>query len=89
MNQYNWYKTQAKNSQIRWQNRMNTIKTGLSIFGMGDNLNTARLNNFYAKMRLNDAWADAGKAQAAEAKIPTSWNGNYVGWNSSRGIIQC
>lgn len=81
MNQYNWYQTQAKNSQIRWNNRMNIIKTGLSIYGMGDNLNTAQLGNFYAKMKLSDAWADAGKAASNLAKIPTSWVGNYLSHN--------
>lgn len=76
MNQYNWYQTQARNSQIRWNNRMNTIKTGLSIFGMGDNLNTARLNNFYARMRLNDAWADACREQSTLKQVP-NYNGEY------------
>ena len=82
MNQYNWYQTQAKNSQIRWNNRMNIIKTGLSLYGMGDNLKTAQLGNFYAKLRNADAWADAGKAQVAEreTKLPQSWSG-YMGYS--------
>ena len=81
MNQYNWYQTQAKNSQIRWQNRMNTIKTGLALYGMGDNLNTAQLGNFYAKMKLSDAWADAGTTQAEAAAIPTNWTGRHLTYN--------
>lgn len=84
MNQYNWYQTQAKNSQIRWQNRINTIETALDVYGMGDKLKTAKLGNFYAAQRNADAWADAGTAQAevAQAKPLTSWTG-FMGnsWN--------
>lgn len=78
MNQYNWYQTQAQNSQIRWQNRMNMIKTGLSLYGMGDNLATGQLQNYYARLRNADAWADVGSAQSAEAAVPTSWMGMYL-----------
>ena len=87
MNQYNWYQTQAKNSQIRWQNRMNTINTALSMYGMGDSLRTSQLGNFYAKLRNADAWADVGAAQTKEASIPTSWSGFYVNWNNTKGMF--
>lgn len=78
MNQYNWYQTQAKNSEIRWNNRMNMLKTGLSIYGMQDNLATGQLQNYYARLRNADAWSDASQAQSQEAAIPTSWTGMYL-----------
>lgn len=78
MNQYNWYQTQAKNSEIRWNNRMNTFKLGLSIYGMQDNLATGQLQNYYAKLKNADAWSDAKSAQSAEAAVPTSWTGMYL-----------
>lgn len=81
MNQYNWYQTQARNSQMRWNNRLNFIKTGLSIYGMGDQLSTASLTNFYAKLRNADAWADVGAAEEQAAKIPSSWTGNFLSFN--------
>lgn len=78
MNQYNWYQTQAKNSEIRWNNRMNTLKLGLSIYGMKDDLATGQLRNYYAKLKNADAWSDANQAQSQEAAVPTSWTGMYL-----------
>lgn len=78
MNQYNWYQTQAKNSEIRWNNRMNTFKLGLSIYGMKDDLATGQLRNYYAKLKNADAWSDANQAQSQEAAVPTSWTGMYL-----------
>lgn len=78
MNQYNWYQTQAKNSEIRWNNRKNMINMGLSIYGMQNNLATGQLQNYYAGLENADAWAAASSAQSAEASIPTSWKGMYV-----------
>lgn len=78
MNQYNWYQTQAKNSEIRWNNRMNMLRTGLSIYGMQDNLSTGQLQNYYARLRNADAWYDASQAQSQEASVPTSWTGMYL-----------
>lgn len=74
MNQYNWYQTQAKNSEIRWNNRMNMLKTGLSIYGMQDNLATGQLQNYYARLRNADAWSDASKTQTEVKQVP-----NYIG----------
>lgn len=81
MNQYNWYQTQARNSQIRWQNRMNLFGTALSIYGQGQSLQTAGLSNFYARLRNADAWADASAVEEEAAKIPSSWTGNYLSFN--------
>lgn len=74
MNQYNWYQTQAKNSEIRWNNRMNMLRTGLSIYGMQDNLATGQLQNYYARLRNADAWSDASKTQKEVKQVP-----NYIG----------
>lgn len=74
MNQYNWYQTQAKNSEIRWNNRMNMLRTGLSIYGMQDNLATGQLQNYYARLKNADAWSDASKTQTEVKQVP-----NYIG----------
>lgn len=85
MNQYNWYQTQAKNSEIRWNNRMNMLKTGLSLYGMQDNLNTAKLQNDYARLKNVAAWSDARSAQSAAntavTSLPTSFKGEYFSYN--------
>lgn len=76
MNQYNQYQTQARNSAIKWQNRANTINTALSIYGMGQGLQTQQLGNQYAKMRLANVTAQASQAQQQADSVP-SWDGEY------------
>lgn len=82
MNQYNQYQTQARNSAIKWQNRANTINTALSIYGMGQGLQTQQLQNYYAGLKLNDAWTDAYTAQSKASAVPTTWAGR----NFSYGV---
>lgn len=74
MNQYNWYQTQAKNSEIRWNNRKNMINMGLSIYGMQNNLATGQLKNYYAGLKNADAWTAASKTQTEVKQVP-----NYTG----------
>lgn len=83
MNQYNWYQTQAKNSEIRWNNRINTLNTALSLYGSYQSLKTGALQNQLLEMKVADAWSDVGKAQQGSSKIPTSWTG-FMGysWNA-------
>lgn len=81
MNQYNWYQTQAKNSEIRWNNRINTLNTALSLYGSYQGLQTGALQNQYLRAKVADAWSDAGKAQQGASKIPTSWIGMFLSHN--------
>lgn len=87
MNQYNWYQTQAQNSQIRWNNRLNLLNFGLSVYGQGQSLQTAKLGNFYASLRAADAWQKVGEAEQQLGSIPTSWQGTYLGYNTTKGLF--
>ena len=82
MNQYNWYQTQAKNSEIRWNNRMNLLNFGLSVYGQGQGLQTAQLGNYYSSLRAANAWADVGniQSQVSSSAPSTIYRGYYYNY---------
>lgn len=83
MNQYNAYQAQAQSNALKWQNRMNTINTALSLYGMGQGLQTQGLQNYYAGLRLADATAQASQEQQVASSVP-SWEGKYLSYGVSR-----
>lgn len=77
MNQYNQYQAKAQNSAIKWNNRMNMVNTALSLYGMGNSLQTSKLQNEYARKALGDAWDQAYSSQAEASSVP-HFKGEYL-----------